>query len=74
MQDALEPLAFLADPVLHRNAQPVDKHLIRIGALASHLFDLAHFDVRTVEIRVEERQAVCPVRPSIGVVRASSNG
>jgi enoyl-CoA hydratase/carnithine racemase len=71
VEDVLEPSPFLADPILDRHRQVVDEQFVRVDRLAPHLVDLAHGDVATVELSVEQARALggfftC----SIGVVRA----
>src|SRR5437867_6515424 len=57
VQNVAEALAFLPDPVFHRDAKPVDEHLVGIHALAAQLLDLADFDLRAVQVRVEETES-----------------
>ncbi|MNY14230.1 hypothetical protein D3C86_1473990 [compost metagenome] len=58
MQDVLKPPAFLANAIGHRDAQAVDEQHVRIHGLAAHFFDLAHFDLFTVQVGIEERQTL----------------
>ncbi len=50
----LKPLAFLADAILERDFQSVDKHLVGIDRGAAHLLDLAYLDEAAVERGVEQ--------------------
>ena len=58
MQEKAKPLALLADTVLLRDRQAVDEQRIRVDAGATHLLDLADFDVGAVEVGVEQGESV----------------
>src|SRR3546814_6344278 len=52
-----KPLPLLADQILFRNPQPVEKHRVGVDGLSPHLLDLAHLRrAAPVEVRIEERQ------------------
>ena len=58
VQQVVETLALFADAILERHLQAIDEHLVGVDRLATHLLDLADLDLRAVEVRVEQRQAV----------------
>src|SRR5439155_15391535 len=69
VQDVIEAAALFAQPVLDRDAQVVDKELVRVDRLAPHLRDLAHLDGLAVEVAIKmdqylERRPALYVRSS----------
>src|SRR3546814_14320195 len=56
VEQIIEPLAFLADPVLGRDRQAVEKDGARFHRIAAELGDLGGFDIAAIERGVEQRQ------------------
>ena len=54
VKNVLEAAALLADPIVDRNLQSVDEHLVRVDRLASHFLDLAHLDEAAIERGIEQ--------------------
>ena len=58
MQDVGEALAFFADAVGLWNEQAVDEDRVGVHRVAAHLRDAVHVDLATVQVGVEDRDAV----------------
>ena len=58
VEDIAKALALLADPIGFGDEQVIDEDRIGIDGLAAHLLDLADLDRGTVEIGIEDRDAV----------------
>ncbi|MNP12765.1 hypothetical protein D3C76_1050160 [compost metagenome] len=58
MKNVLETTSLLADAILDGNLQSIDEQLVGIYGLAPKLFDLAHFDLAAVQIRVKQTKAL----------------
>src|SRR3546814_4190001 len=58
VEDIGEALAFLADPVLFGNEQPIDEDRVRIHGLAAHFRDEMDVDLAAIEIGIEDGDAV----------------
>ena len=58
MEKITKAHAFLADAIFVRYLEAVDKELVRIHGMPAHLVDAAHVHGVTVEIRVEQAQAL----------------
>ena len=73
VQYVVETSAFFADSVLLWNDQAVNKHLIGVHALATHLVDLMHHNMFAIQARVEQAQAVRRTLYVLGRRRACQN-
>lgn len=58
MENVGKALAFLSNPVLFGNEQTVDKDGVRIYRLAAHLRNSPYLDFRTIEVGIENGDAV----------------
>src|SRR5262249_57553625 len=63
VQDVVEATAFLADAILQRHRQRVEKELVGVDRLAAHLVDLAHLDVAPPEVGVDTYEAARAFAP-----------
>ena len=62
VQQVIESLAFLADPVLLRDEEVLDEDRVRVHGGATHLRNATHLDLLSIELREEDGHAVGGLR------------